>query len=132
MPISAITIQDTIKAGRIVEARTLLTLESGPLSETERSALDLELTRLHSEAAALVAQAEVMETDGRTEEAKALYESVLLFAVDFPGIQSHIKEMEESLFLTKAVKRRSQRIRESTPIAPPSPPTRNSTSVNAR
>jgi nucleoid-associated protein YgaU len=49
---------------------------------------------------------------GKTEEAKALYESVLLFAVDFPDTHEQIKRLNEALLLTKAVKRRSQRIRE--------------------
>ncbi len=112
-PNTSVTIQETIKAGRIVEARTLLTLHENKLSEEERSALDLEIDRLHDEANALIVKAEAMENEGRAEEAKALYEAASIFAADFPGIQSHVKRIEETLFLTRAVKRRSRRIRES-------------------
>lgn len=115
-PNSSVTIQETIKAGRIVEARTLLTLHESTLSEEERSAFDQEIDRLHDEANALIVKAEAMENEGRAEEAKALYEAVSIFATDFPGIQSHVKRIEESLFLTRAVKRRSRRIRESMPL----------------
>ena len=114
-PNASVTIQETIKAGRIVEARTLLTLHENTLSEEERSALDQEIDRLHDEANALIVKAEAMENEGRAEEAKALYEAASIFAADFPGIQSHIKRIEETLFLTRAVKRRSRRIRESIP-----------------
>ena len=125
-PNSSVTIQETIKAGRIVEARTLLTLQESTLSEKERSALDQEIDRLHDEANALIVKAEAMENEGRAEEAKALYEAVLIFAADFPGIQSHVKRIEESLFLTRAVKRRSRRIRESMPLGQRVPPKKQS------
>jgi nucleoid-associated protein YgaU len=55
-----------------------------------------------------------------------LYESVVLFAADFPGIRGHINRMEESLLLTRAIKKRSQRIRESAPITPNAPRTKRS------
>ena len=115
-PNACVTIQETIKAGRIVEARTLLTLHENALSEEIRSALDQEIDRLYDEAKALIAKAEAMENVGRAEEAKILYQAALLFAADFPGIQSHVKRIEESLFLTRAVQRRSQRIREAIPL----------------
>ncbi|MBV5317240.1 MAG: LysM peptidoglycan-binding domain-containing protein [Desulfobulbaceae bacterium] len=112
--LSLTSIQELIQAGRIVEARTLLAMHASAFSEEERNLLVQELDRRQAEAATLVAQAEALEIEGQTAEAKALYESVLLLANDFPGIQSHIKRTEESLFLTKAVQRRSQRLREST------------------
>ncbi len=115
-PNASVTIRETIKTGRIVEARTLLTLHENTLSEEERSALDQELDRLHDEAKALIVKAEAMESEGRAEEAKALFEAVFIFAADFPGIQSHVKRIEETLFLTRAVKRRSRRIREAIPL----------------
>lgn len=126
-PVCAATIQDAIKAGRIVEARTLLTLHDGSLSENERIAFDLELTRLYKEGEALVARAGAMENEGRIEEAKALYHSVSLFAADFPGIQSHIKRLADSLLLTKAVQRRKQRVRQPSPVVRrPSPQAKKS------
>ena len=115
-PNPSVTIQETIKTGRIVEARTLLTLHENTLSEEERSALDQEINRLHAEANALIVKAEAMENEGRAEEAKALYEAASIFAADFPSIRSHVKRIEETLFLTRAVKRRSQRIREAIPL----------------
>ncbi len=130
-PISSATLHDTIQDGRIIEAKTLLTMHGDTFSEEERSTLDQELARLTNEAEALVARAELMEKEGRTEEAKDLYESVLLFAVDFPGIHSHIKRMEEALLLTRAVKKRSQRIRESKPDMPNAPRAKKSTPLLA-
>lgn len=112
---ASVTIQEAIKDGRIVEARTLLTLHENTLSEEKRGALYQEIDRLYNEATALIAKAEAMENEGRAEEAKALYQAALLFASDFPGIQSHCKRIEETLCLTRAVKRRSRRIRESIP-----------------
>ena len=101
-----------MKTGRIVEARTLLTLHESALSTEEWQALNLELEQQQAKAETMIAQAEALEISGKTEEAKALYESVLLFAVDFPDTHEQIKRLNEALLLTKAVKRRSQRIRE--------------------
>ena len=114
--IPAATIQDMIKAGRIVEARTLLTVQESALSTEELRAFTLELEQRQAEAEAAISQAERLEISGKTEEAKALYESVLLFAVDYPGIQEHVKRMDEALLLTKAIKHRSRRIRESSSV----------------
>jgi nucleoid-associated protein YgaU len=114
--IPAATIQDMIKAGRIVEARTLLTVQESALSTEELRAFTLELEQRQAEAEAAISQAERLEISGKTEEAKALYESVLLFAVDYPGIQEHVKRMDEALLLTKAIKHRNRRIRESSPV----------------
>ena len=114
--IPAATIQDMIKAGRIVEARTLLTVQESALSTEELRTFTLELEQRQAEAEAAISQAERLEISGKTEEAKALYESVLLFAVDYPGIQEHVKRMDEALLLTKAIKHRSRRIRESSPV----------------
>ena len=120
-PISPASIHDTLQAGRVVEARALLTIHGSIFSPEERRILDEELTRRTVEAETRVARAEAMEKEGRTEEAKELYESVVLFAADFPGIHSHINRMEESLLLTRAIKKRSQRIRESAPVKPDAP-----------
>ncbi len=110
--ITAATIEKTMKTGRIVEARTLLTLHESALSTEEWQALNRELEQQQAKAETMIAQAEALEISGKTEEAKALYESVLLFAVDFPDTHEQIKRLNEALLLTKAVKRRSQRIRE--------------------
>ncbi|WP_319586685.1 LysM peptidoglycan-binding domain-containing protein [uncultured Desulfobulbus sp.] len=115
--ITAATIEETMKTGRIVEARTLLTLHESALSTEECQALNRELEQQQAKAETMIAQAEALEISGKTEEAKALYESVLLLAVDFPDIHEQIKRLDEALLLTKAVKRRNQRIRE-TPSTP--------------
>lgn len=128
-PISSANIRESIKAGRIIEAGTLLTMDGGSLPEEERREFEQELARLQAEAIALVARAEALETEGRSEEAKACYESILLFAADFPGIQDHIKQMEESLALTKAVQRRSRRIREAAPVKRQAPRPKKSFSL---
>jgi nucleoid-associated protein YgaU len=105
-------IRECISAGRIVEARTLLTMHDGTLTSEEHGPLELELDRIWVEAEALVAQAEQREHEGKTGEAKELYLSVQKMAADFPGIQAHIKRMEEALALTRAVQLRSRRIRQ--------------------
>jgi nucleoid-associated protein YgaU len=114
-PSTSTSIQEMIKEGRIVEARTLLTMQGSCLDTEELQILNLELEQQHAKAETVIAQAEALEIAGKTEEAKALYESVLLFAVDFPGIRDQIKRLNEALLLTKAVKRRSQRIRQASP-----------------
>lgn len=110
---NAATIKELIAAGRIVEAKTLLTMEEGTLGEEEKNRCHLAIDQRMDEAEALIAEAEGMERTGRNEEAKAQYLSVLAVAADFPGIQDHIKRMDEALLLTKAVKHRSQRLRQS-------------------
>ena len=116
---NAATVQELIAAGRIVEAKALLTMEEDSLGEEETNRYRLAIDQRMAKAEALIAEAETLEQAGRNEEAKALYLSVLAIAVDFPGIQDHIKRMDEALFLTKAVKHRSQRLRQT-----PSPKTR--------
>ncbi len=119
--ISSTSIQEILEAGRIVEARTLLTMHAAAFSEKERSMLVEQLDRLYAEAEALVVQAESLETEGQTQEAKTLYESALLLAVDFPELQSHIKRTEESLALTRAVRLRSQRLRKASQVGRKTP-----------
>ena len=113
--VTAAIIQDMITAGRIVEAKALLTMGETSLNAEELRACNLEIEQRQTKAETLIAQAEAMERAGNNEEAKALYESVVLFAADFPSIQEHIKRTDEALFLTRAVKRRSQRLRGSLP-----------------
>ena len=111
--ISLATIRELIADGRIVEARTLLAVGDTGLSPEEQAACSQEIDLRQTKAEALIVQAEIMEQAGKSEEAKALYESVVEVAADFPGIQEHIKRMDEALFLARAVQRRSKRIRES-------------------
>ena len=100
------TIQELIVAGRIIEARTLLAVDDSLLNPEERDACLLEIDKRQGQAEELVARAEVMEQSGRSEEARVLYVSVLERATDFPGIQEHIKRMDEALFLARAAPRR--------------------------
>lgn len=113
--VTAAIIQDMIIAGRIVEAKTLLTMGETALTAEELRACNLEIEHRQTKAETLIAQAEAMERAGKNEEAKALYQSVALFAADFPGIQEHLKRTDEALLLTRAVQRRSQRLRGSLP-----------------
>jgi len=104
-------IRKIITAGRIGEARILLTTHGATFSAVDRSALEQELEQRQAEAATRMARAEDLEKAGHIDEAKAMYESVLLLAIDYPGVQVHINRLTESLSLTKAVRRRSQRRR---------------------
>lgn len=113
--VTAAMIQDMVAAGRIVEAKTLLTMGETSLTAEELRACSLEIEQRQTKAETLIAQAEAMERAGKNEAAKALYESVVLFAADFPGIQEHLKRTDEALLLTRAVQRRSQRLRGSLP-----------------
>lgn len=114
--ISSSDITEIIRAGRISEARTLLTLHGATFSPADCSALEQELEERQAEAVAKAAQAEALEMAGHIDEAKAMYETVLTLAVDYPGVHSHINRLNESLSLTKAVRRRGQRRRV---VAPP-------------
>jgi LysM repeat protein len=110
--VSITTIRELIAAGRIVEARTLLAVDGYMLNPEERDACQLEIDKRQERAEVLITQAEAMEHAGRNEEARALYASVSEVAADFPGIEAHIKRMDEALFLARAVQRRNKRIRE--------------------
>nr|WP_245590158.1 LysM domain-containing protein [Desulfobulbus elongatus] len=108
-------IRNLLAAGRVVEAQALLTA-AGPTDDSEElrgsvAEIEQRLTR----AAALATRAETMEREGKSGEAKALYEAVLLCAADFPGIREQIKRMDEALLLTRAVQRRGKRLRQSQP-----------------
>lgn len=113
--VTAATIQDMIATGRIVEAKTLLTMATTSLGAEELQACTLAIEQRQSQATTLIGRAEAMERAGKTEEARALYESILDVAVDFPGIREHLRRMDEALALTQAVQRRSRRVRKSLP-----------------
>lgn len=117
--ITAATIEETIKAGRIIEAKTLITMHESALDVEERHRFTVEIEERQARAEAAIAQAEALEISGKTEEAKALYASVLEFAADYPGIEEHIKRTNEAVLLAKAVQRRNRRLRETSPKAPP-------------
>ena len=129
--VTAAMIQDMVAAGRIVEAKTLLTMDATSLTAEELRACSLEIEQRQTKAETLVAQAEAMERAGKNEAAKALYESVVLFAADFPGIQEHLKRTDEALLLTRAVQRRSQRLRGTLPPKAGSANKRNLTLLGA-
>lgn len=109
--VTAATIRETLQAGRLIEAGTLLTMAGEELSAEERRELDHEVTRMHSEAKELFAEAEQLEKAGNIEEARQHYGAVQALAVDFPGVTDHIKRLDESLSLARAVQHRSRRIR---------------------
>ena len=121
--LSATSIRELLSAGRIIEAKALLAVnEDGDLAENERRALESELAQLLDEAEARFAKADALEQAGWTEEARAAYEAVLSVAVDYPGLQDHIKRVDDALALTKAVQRRNRRLRQA-----PKPRSKNST-----
>ncbi len=105
-------IKEKISTGRIVEARTLLTISGMALSSGEHEALNQELQRIETETQDLLNSADRLEQEGKITEAKAIYEDARRLAVDDPAILAHIKRMDESLLLTRAIKKRSQRISE--------------------
>lgn len=117
--ITAATIEETIKAGRIIEAKTLITMRESALDAEERHRFTVEIEERQARAEAAITQAEALEISGKTEEAKALYTTVLDFAADYPGIEEHIKRATEAVLLAKAVQRRNRRLRETTPSPPP-------------
>ncbi|MCL2340557.1 MAG: hypothetical protein FWC49_02515, partial [Proteobacteria bacterium] len=111
------TIQDLLASGRIMEAKALLITEEASVAGEELRDCAEEIEQRLAQAKALVAQAVTLERAGKIGEAKALYESVLPFAADLPGIGRHISRTEEALLLTRAVQRRSERLRRSRPVA---------------
>jgi hypothetical protein len=117
--VTAATIRETLQAGRLIEAGTLLTMGGEELSVEEHREIDDEINRMHTEAKALLAQAEQLEKAGNIEEARRKYGAVQAVAVDFPGIDEHIKRLDEALLLARAVRHRSRRIRSAAHQAAP-------------
>ena len=109
--VTAATIRETLQAGRLIEAGTLLTMAGEELSAEEYQQLNHEMNQMRTQAEALLAQAEQLEKAGNTEEARQQYSAVQAVAVDFPGIDEHIKRLDEALLLARAVRHRSRRIR---------------------
>ncbi|MCL1980619.1 MAG: LysM peptidoglycan-binding domain-containing protein [Proteobacteria bacterium] len=107
------TIENLLALGRVVEAKTLLISQPPCQSGPEQGDWAAEIEQRLAQAEALVTQAAAMEHDGKINEAKMVYESVLELAVDFPHIDEHISRMDEALQLTRAVQRRSKRVRHS-------------------
>ena len=114
-PITAEDIREKMLAGLTTEAMTLLTMVGNDLAETDRTALGQELTRLQCEMERLVAKGETLEQQGRIDEAREVYEGARRLSSDFPGIQDHLKRVDEVLLLSRAIRRRNQRQRQSTP-----------------
>jgi hypothetical protein len=109
-----------IAEGRIIEAQSLLdSLPPDALNEQAYRELSNRITERRDRAQSLFDCAETLEQAGRAAEAKALYQETLQAAADFPGIHDHIARLEDTLLLTRAVQRRTQRIRESQPVAEP-------------
>lgn len=106
-------INDKITRGCLIEARTLLTA-AGNLTAKERKALEQALRQIEQEADELLKKAEALEQAGSVTEAKAIYEEAAQRVTDNPDIHAHIKRMNESLLLTRAIKKRGQRLREAT------------------
>ncbi len=123
--ITAATIEEAIEAGRIIEAKTLLTMHESALDTAKRHSFTVAIEERQARAEAAIAQAEALEIAGKTEEAKALYASVLEFAADYPGIEEHIKRTNEAVLLAKAVQRRNRRLRETSPKPSPQTAKRN-------
>jgi len=107
------TIAYLLAAGRVVEARALLIPKESSLSSDELRKYSSEIARRLAQAEALVVQAAVMERAGKIDEAKALYESVPPIVADFPGITENLNRIDEVSQLTRAVQRRSERLRRS-------------------
>lgn len=112
---TAPTFRELIAAGRIVEAKALLAIEENATENEELLACSQEIDQRYTQAASLVAQAESLEREGKSAAAKAMYESILSVAADFPGLEEHIKRMEEALLLTRAVQHRCERLRAPQP-----------------
>ncbi|MCL2457492.1 MAG: LysM peptidoglycan-binding domain-containing protein [Desulfobulbus sp.] len=109
------TVENLLAAGRIVEAKALLIPKEPSQNSEVLRKYSVEIERRLARAKALVTQAAALEREGKINEAKALYESVLPVAADFPGIAEHLSRMDEVVQLTRAVQRRSERLRHSRP-----------------
>jgi len=117
--LSPADIQALLDSGRIVEAGSLLTMHGETLPPEERQALEHKRQQLWAQATALVAEAEVLEQEGKNVEAQERYLQAAEIASDFPGIQEHCKRMREALSLASAVRLRSKRIRAQAELTSP-------------
>ena len=113
-------IEDKISTGCLVEARTVLTA-AGNLTAQERDTLEQAICRVEQKTDSLLIKAEELERAGSVLEAKAIYEQAAQQITDNPVIQGHIKRMNESLLLTRAIKKRGQRLRETAADPTPRP-----------
>ncbi|MBM9537098.1 LysM peptidoglycan-binding domain-containing protein [Desulfobulbus alkaliphilus] len=120
--VTATTIRETLQAGRLIEAGTLLVMAGETLSAEERRQLDQEIEQIRGKAEVLLAEADQLEQAGHIEEARRRYGAVQAMAVDFPGIAEHVKRLDDSLFLARAVRHRSRRVRSTMPGAAPIAP----------
>jgi LysM repeat protein len=109
--VSAADIDALIHNGHLVEAGALLTMHGEGLPEDERRRLEQTRERLWNEATALLARGETLEQAGNAEAAHTAYQQVAALAIDYPGIDNHLKQTADALALTRAVRHRSQRIR---------------------
>ena len=113
--ITAQEIRETMLAGRTIEARAMLIGSGDAISAEERSALAQELLRLQTEIERLLASAEVLEKEGRIDEARATCVAAQQLSSDFPGISEEIKRLDDSQQLSQAVQHRNQRARGTAP-----------------
>ncbi len=121
-PITAEDIREKMLAGKTSEARILLTMAGASLGGTDQAELEQELTRLQREVEGLLVRAEALERENRIDEAREVYESAGRLASDSPGIQIHLKRIDEALLLARAIKKRGQRLRQAVTEAPAAPP----------
>lgn len=110
--ITVATIEEILKTGRLIEARSLLTVHESSFSEEQRQLLRSDMDERQARAEAMLAEAEILEREGRIEEAMNCCDSILAIAHDFPGLDGRRRHLEESLQLTRAVQHRSRRIRQ--------------------
>ena len=129
-PRAAGDIKEHILAGRTAEARALLTISGKTLSSDEHDALNQELHHIETETQGLLNSAERLEQEGKIAEAKAMYEEARNLAMDDPALLAHIRRMDESLLLTRAIKKRSHRINAAHPTEQ-RPPSRMKTALLA-
>ena len=106
-----------ITQGCLIEAQTLLTA-AGNLTAQEKAELEQALRQIEQETDELLKKAEALERAGSVTEAKAMYEQAAQRIADSPDIHAHIKRMNESMLLTRAIKKRGQRLRETTADQP--------------
>ena len=122
-------IQTLLDTGRIVEAGSLLTMHGETLPPEERQALENKRQQLWTRASSIVAEAEILEREGKNSEAQEHYLQAAAIASDFPGIQDHCKRMREALALTSAVRRRSARLKAQADHSPRRGAGRNATGL---
>lgn len=105
-------IREKVRVKQINAAQELLSQYQDSLSPKQREELSKLVTQQFNLAKNLAFDASLLENQGKLEEAKQHLERVGEIAVDYPDLQAEIARLDESIHLSRYVRKRSERLRD--------------------